>query len=42
MEALAALPGVRSVRLPRGKLSLHEEFPDAVMESVAPFLSAII
>jgi pimeloyl-ACP methyl ester carboxylesterase len=42
MEALAALPGVRSVRLPRGKLSLHEEFPDAVMESVAPFLSAVI
>jgi pimeloyl-ACP methyl ester carboxylesterase len=42
MEALAALPAVRSVRLPRGKLSLHEEFPDAVMESVTPFLSGVV
>jgi hypothetical protein len=29
MEALAALPNIRSVRLPRGKLAVHEEFPDA-------------
>jgi pimeloyl-ACP methyl ester carboxylesterase len=42
MEALAALPGIRSVRLPRGKLSLHEEFPDAVMQGVAPFLSEVV
>jgi hypothetical protein len=38
MEALAALPGVRAVRLPQGKLSVHEEFPDATMEVVASFL----
>jgi pimeloyl-ACP methyl ester carboxylesterase len=38
MEALAALPGVRSVRLPHGKLSVHEEFPDATMEAIGPFL----
>jgi pimeloyl-ACP methyl ester carboxylesterase len=41
MEALAALPGIRSVRLPRGKLSVHEEFPDATMEAVAPFLNEV-
>jgi len=39
MEALAALPTVSSVRLPRGKLAVHEEFPDAVIEAVAPFLA---
>jgi pimeloyl-ACP methyl ester carboxylesterase len=38
MESLAALPGIRSVRLPRGKLSVHEEFPDATMEAISPFL----
>lgn len=38
MEALAALPGIRSVRLPRGKLALHEEFPDAVAEAIVAFL----
>jgi pimeloyl-ACP methyl ester carboxylesterase len=38
MEALAALPGVRGVRLPHGKLSVHEEFPDATMEAIGPFL----
>jgi pimeloyl-ACP methyl ester carboxylesterase len=38
MEALAALPGVRSVRLPHGKLSVHEEFPDATMKAISPFL----
>ena len=27
MEALAAVSGIRSVVLPRGKLSVHEEFP---------------
>jgi pimeloyl-ACP methyl ester carboxylesterase len=39
IEALAALPHMKSVRLPRGKLSLHEEFPDATFEAIAPFLS---
>jgi pimeloyl-ACP methyl ester carboxylesterase len=38
MEALAALPGVRTVRLPRGKLAVHEEFPDATVEAIEPFL----
>jgi hypothetical protein len=39
MEALAALPGVRSERLSRGKLSIHEEFHDDVSAVVTPFLS---
>jgi pimeloyl-ACP methyl ester carboxylesterase len=39
MEALVAVPGVRTVRLPRGKLSVHEEFPDATADAIAPFLS---
>jgi pimeloyl-ACP methyl ester carboxylesterase len=38
MEALAALPNVRTVQLPRGKLGVHEEFPDAAVEAIAPFL----
>src|SRR5262247_3930414 len=38
MEALAAVPGVRTVQLPKGKLSVHEEFPDATMQAIAPFL----
>lgn len=38
MEALAAVPGIRSVTLPRGKLSVHEEFPGAVFEAMDPFL----
>jgi pimeloyl-ACP methyl ester carboxylesterase len=38
MEALAALPNVDSVQLPCGKLAVHEEFPDATVEAVAPFL----
>lgn len=37
IEALAALPGIRSARLPRGKLSVHEEFPDAVVEAIGKF-----
>src|SRR5262245_20017993 len=40
MEALAAVPGVRTVRLPKGKLSVHEEFPDATMQGIASFLAA--
>jgi pimeloyl-ACP methyl ester carboxylesterase len=39
MEALGELPGVRTVRLERGKLSVHEEFPDEVFAAVEPFLA---
>jgi pimeloyl-ACP methyl ester carboxylesterase len=40
MDALAALlPSVRTERLPRGKLSVHEEFPDVVASLVGSFLS---
>ena len=39
MEALAAVPGVRTVRLSQGKLAVHEEFPDETMDAIAPFLS---
>jgi len=38
VEALVALPSIRSVRLPRGKLSVHEEFADATVEAITPFL----
>jgi pimeloyl-ACP methyl ester carboxylesterase len=38
MEALATIPGIRSITLPRGKLSVHEEFPDAVFEAMDAFL----
>jgi pimeloyl-ACP methyl ester carboxylesterase len=40
MEALSALPRVRTVVLPRGKLALHEEFPDATAEAIDTFLRA--
>ncbi len=39
MEALAAVPGVRSARLPVGKLGVHEEFPEETFNVVAPFLA---
>jgi pimeloyl-ACP methyl ester carboxylesterase len=39
MEALAAVPSVRTVRLPHGKLAVHEEFPDATMDAIGPFLT---
>jgi pimeloyl-ACP methyl ester carboxylesterase len=39
MDALAAAPGVQTERLQRGKLSVHEEFPDDVASFVGPFLS---
>jgi pimeloyl-ACP methyl ester carboxylesterase len=39
MEALAAVPGMQSIRLPQGKLALHEEFPEAVAQAVRPFLA---
>jgi pimeloyl-ACP methyl ester carboxylesterase len=41
IEALALLPGIQRVRLPRGKLSVHEEFPDAVVDAIGPFLGAV-
>jgi hypothetical protein len=39
IEALAALPGTHAVRVPRGSLFVHEEFPDAVTEALKPYLS---
>ena len=38
MEALAAVGGIRTARLPRGKLAVHEEFPDATINAIGPFL----
>jgi hypothetical protein len=38
METLASVPHVRSVELSKGKLAVHEEFPDAVAEAVKSFL----
>jgi len=38
MEALASLPHIESAELPLGKLAVHEEFPDAVVEKLMPFL----
>jgi pimeloyl-ACP methyl ester carboxylesterase len=38
MEALAGLANVQAVRLPAGKLAMHEEFPDEVFAAIAPFL----
>jgi pimeloyl-ACP methyl ester carboxylesterase len=39
MEALAAVPGISTARLPQGKLAVHEEFPDATFNAIAPFLA---
>jgi pimeloyl-ACP methyl ester carboxylesterase len=39
MEALAALPNVRTVVVPRGKLSVNEEFPEPVATAVREFLA---
>ncbi len=39
IEALAALPGVQSVRISRGKLSVYEEFSDDVAAAVRPFMT---
>jgi pimeloyl-ACP methyl ester carboxylesterase len=39
MDALTAVRRVRTERLPRGKLSVHEEFPDEVTSFVGQFLS---
>ncbi len=39
MEAFVGLANVQAVRLPAGKLAIHEEFPDEVFAAIAPFLS---
>lgn len=39
MEAMAACPGVEVVRLERGRLALHEEYPDEVATAIEQFLS---
>jgi pimeloyl-ACP methyl ester carboxylesterase len=39
MEALGILANVEIVRLPKGKLSIYEEFPDQVAEPLIRFLS---
>ena len=39
MEALASVPSIHTAKLPVGKLSAHEEFPDVTMDAIAPFLS---
>ena len=41
IEAFAVLPGIQSVRLPAGKLAVHEEFPDAVVNAISRFLTAV-
>jgi pimeloyl-ACP methyl ester carboxylesterase len=38
MEALAALPNVRTEMLPAGKLAVHEEFADVAAAALRPFL----
>ena len=38
IEALARLPGVLNISLARGKLAVHEEFPDDVAAALGPFL----
>ncbi|WP_181178310.1 alpha/beta hydrolase [Mesorhizobium sp. B4-1-3] len=38
MTGLASLTNVRTVVLPRGKLSFYEEFPDQTWETIHPFL----
>jgi len=41
IEALAVLPGIQRVRLPMGKLAVHEEFPDPVADAIGRFLAAV-
>jgi pimeloyl-ACP methyl ester carboxylesterase len=38
MMALAQLPGFRTARLAKGKLSVHEEFPAQTAAAILPFL----
>jgi len=37
-RALAELPQVQVKRLAKGKLSIHEEFPEIVASAIMPFL----
>ncbi|MCX8253306.1 hypothetical protein RHAL1_03842 [Beijerinckiaceae bacterium RH AL1] len=39
IEAMEGVENVRLERLPRGKLAVHEEFPDKVAALVAPFIA---
>ena len=39
MQALAALPNIRATTLSSGKLSVHEEFPEAVANAIKSFLA---
>lgn len=39
MEALAAVPGMQSAVMPRGKLGFYEEFADDLVPTVSAFLS---
>lgn len=39
MEALAAVPGLATQRVPAGKLSFYEEFPEQTAAAMQPFLS---
>jgi pimeloyl-ACP methyl ester carboxylesterase len=41
METLASLPQVNAAELPRGKLAVHEEFPEAIAEAVKLFLRTV-
>jgi pimeloyl-ACP methyl ester carboxylesterase len=41
MEALAALPNVQTLRLPKGKLSFYEEFPDETADVIGPYLAGL-
>ena len=38
MEALAGVAGIDTIRLPKGKLSFYEEFPEDAAESIIGFL----
>ena len=42
MEALAELPNVEAIRLPQGKLSFYEEFPEQTASSVHEFLTSAV
>ena len=42
MEALCHLPGIQSCVLPKGKLAVHEEYPDEVMRVLRPFLFPVV
>jgi pimeloyl-ACP methyl ester carboxylesterase len=41
IEALATVQGMTSQSLPLGKLSFYEEFPDAAVSAILPFLAGV-